>query len=134
MGMITHFVHTFEATYIKISIILWGKGLFFICELLLVSLQQKWFSKDCINFRTYNWLKTTALHCIFHVWKSTWEEIDFSDHWLTYLFWTFFTVDIIGAAHAPEDLHNICLSEPLALIMEFPTHEWVPQTYIYLNK
>ena len=34
-----------------------------------------------------------------------------------------FTTDIVGAAHAPEDSHNICLSEPLAPVMKFPTRD-----------
>ena len=29
--------------------------------------------------------------------------------------------DIVGAARAPEDPHNLCLSEALAPIMKFPT-------------
>ena len=32
-----------------------------------------------------------------------------------------FTADIVGATRASEDPHNICLSEPLAPIMNFPT-------------
>ena len=32
-----------------------------------------------------------------------------------------FTTDIVGAARAPEDPHNIFLSEPLAPIMKFHT-------------
>ena len=32
-----------------------------------------------------------------------------------------FTADIVGAARATEDPHTICLSEPLAPIMKFPT-------------
>ena len=32
-----------------------------------------------------------------------------------------YPVAIFGAASAPEDAHNICLSEQLAPIMKFPT-------------
>ena len=41
--------------------------------------------------------------------------------WKSYLFYILFTTDIVGAARAREDLHNICLSEPLPPIMKFPT-------------
>ena len=42
---------------------------------------------------------------------------------MTFLF--LFSIAIFGAARAPEDEHNICLSEPLALalIMKFPTSD-----------
>ena len=39
----------------------------------------------------------------------------------TDLFWMLFTTDIVRVANAPEDPHNICLSEPLAQTMKFPT-------------
>ena len=38
-------------------------------------------------------------------------------------FFVLFTVDIVRAARATEDPHNICLSEPLAPIMKFSTGE-----------
>ena len=34
-----------------------------------------------------------------------------------------FTTNIVGAVLAPEDPHNICLSEPLAPTMKFPTRK-----------
>ena len=37
------------------------------------------------------------------------------------IFLVVFITDIVGAARAPEDQHNFCLSEPLAPIMKFPT-------------
>ena len=40
-----------------------------------------------------------------------------------YPFFILFTADIVGAARATEDPNNICLSEPLAPIMKFPTRE-----------
>ena len=40
---------------------------------------------------------------------------------LSIFFFFFFTADIVGAAHDTEDPHNICVSEPLAPIMTFPT-------------
>ena len=39
------------------------------------------------------------------------------------LFLIQFTADIVGATRAMEDPRNICLSEPLAPIMKFPTHD-----------
>ena len=47
-------------------------------------------------------------------------------------FWTMFTADIVGAARATEDPHNICLPEPLAPIMKFPTR--VKQSRKQTNK
>ena len=43
------------------------------------------------------------------------------DEWQTYPFLILFTANIVRAARATEDPHNICLSEPLAPIMKFPT-------------
>ena len=34
-------------------------------------------------------------------------------------FWMMFTTDIVGPARAPEEPHNICLSETMAQIMKF---------------
>ena len=38
-----------------------------------------------------------------------------------YPFLILFTADTVEAARATEDPHNICLIEPLAPIMKFPT-------------
>ena len=39
------------------------------------------------------------------------------------LFQSLFWAAIFGATHAPEDSHKIWLSESLAPIMKFPTHD-----------
>ena len=55
-------------------------------------------------------------------------RMDLYDEWQTYPFRILFTADIVGATRAMEDPHNICLSEPLAQIMKFPTRKWVTST------
>ena len=62
------------------------------------------------------WQTTFFFFSKFHAIKS-----DLYDEWQTCPFWIFFKVDTVGAAHATEDPHNICLSEPLVQIMKFPT-------------
>ena len=55
------------------------------------------------------------------------------DEWQIYFLSVLFTTDIVGAAHAPEDPHNICFSEPLSLIMKFPTRVWWPLSFGRVN-
>ena len=47
-------------------------------------------------------------------------KTDLYNKWQTHLFSVLFITDIVEAARAPEDPHNICLSEPLAPIKKFP--------------
>ena len=82
-------------------------------------IQTRSYTFDNFSFR----VKARALHDIFFFSENLHHK-NISIQWIINLFFqSLFWAAVFGATHALEDSNNIWLSEPLALIMKFPTRD-----------